>query len=333
MKKIIFLPVLALFILSCQEPLTHAVQTNDMLELLDLADYENAISNSNSLTEDQLDQWEKGKSFVSYRSVVRKAYTELESIETEEAWLKFKESYSDVFHFENDVVHPKIDVRIYQSIVNREGFYLNSGKLTKVTASYIITTSPGNYSSLRFLDDSQIKKIENDQNFSIFRYANSTNESARTNDACGTNISASYYDNPKGCRNDREVFIEVKSWVESKSSNEGDWRQPRVQILIYGTIRNGWCSWSRYNTQLDRRNCSFTLMAWSKNQNGSYTPTSYYRTPPNSSSDGDQSELTWDYPIGDNVLNQLITPSAFTSFYGEGKSRGVGENWAVINCQ
>ena len=73
-------------------------------------------------------------------------------------------------------------------------------------------------------------------------------------------------------------------------------------------------------------------MAWTL-QNGVGIPTLITKAPFGASTSIDQVSLTSDQPIEDPLLNQLITAFPFTSLHAEGSSRGVGYNFAIIDCQ
>nr|HPH45577.1 hypothetical protein [Chryseolinea sp.] len=143
---------------------------------------------------------------------------------------------------------------------------------------------------------------------------------------------AEYFDNNRKCSDDRRVYISAKSYIKFSTNFEGDWRQPRVEIKVWGTIRNSWCNWGTYQTQLQYRNVSFSIMAWIR-QDGISSPLLYTRSLSDYAPIGDRYDLPWDQPIGNPVLNQVITASAFTTLHAEGSSRGVSGNWAILDCQ
>jgi hypothetical protein len=319
---------------SCQGPETSIAPASEgnLLRLKTESEMDDALKIIPNSNDEELAKWEVSKGFTSYRTVMAKAYAELDELKDEKDFPAFKEKYNDIFNFDNEIIEPKIDIRLYQSLVNREGFYWSNGFLNRIVGDHIITGPESKYEIMRRADANTITTLSSDESLKIYRFTNSIDNTARVNAACAVEMSASYYDNPSGCRNDREAYIYAKSYIVKTSGTEGDWRQPRVQITVYGRTRNGWCNWYGYSTYLWRRNTTFTLNAWSVDQFGTSHVTSYYRTPPDAEG-GDWSELTWDSAIGDRVLNQIITAYPFTSFHGEGKTRGTGEYWAILDCQ
>ncbi len=72
-------------------------------------------------------------------------------------------------------------------------------------------------------------------------------------------------------------------------------------------------------------------MAWEAS-NGTATPKRFDIVVPDYTTLTDTYSIPWDYAIGSNVLNQLISVQPFISVYGEATHRGVNGNWAVMNC-
>ena len=286
-----------------------------------------------SMSDPELDDWEKSQGFVSYRTVFNEANEEWQKVESEGDKQLFLKKYGDILTIENNELVPNISIRLYQAIVNREGIYETCGFLNKVAGDLIVTVAEDEYYKLFGVSTSG-KGVAVGNGVRSFKFIGETSDLAgRTNAACSTEMTASYFHNESNCRHDREVFISARSYVVLTTNSTGDYRQPRVEIKVWGKIRSGtWCNWSNYSTTLAYRNVSFTITAWQV-QDGVASPTSYSRVLPDYAPVGDRSTLPWDQPIGDRVHNQIITPYAFTSFHGEGSSRGVEWNWAILDCQ
>jgi hypothetical protein len=339
MKKILTTLLIVSIFISCNEQVLDNQIYQPLESSMIFTSHENfeIITNKVSKMSDQeLDSWEQENHFVSYRSIINQANIEFNLISTEEEQKVFLKKYNDILTIKDSTLTSRINIHLYQSIVNREGIYETNGYLNKVVGEYILTVRKENYQKIHSINSdnfNQKNEILKKQGISIFKFTGSNiNTNARTNATCSTYMEAEYYDNPSGCRNDRRVYISAKSYVTFSAQSDGDWRQPRVELKVWGTIRNGWCNWSDYGTQLEYRSVSFSLMGWIF-QNGSATPTSYSINLVDYSTTYDRTSLPWDQPIGDRVLNQAIYPAAFSSLHAEGSSRGVGYNWAIIDCQ
>jgi len=290
------------------------------------------------MTDQELDNWEKDNSFTSYRTVLEQANEEWKSIVSYEDKTKFLKKYEDILSLQDSTITPFISIFLYQSIVNREGIYETNGFLNRVIGEYIVTMEKKDSQKLRSLkaidiDWNEGRVLDEKNGMRIFKFIGfDSNTNARTNSTCTTYMQAEYYYNPSGCRNDRKAYISAKSYLTLSTKSDGDWRQPRVEILVWGKIRNGWCNWDSYLTLLEYRSVSFEIMAWS-NQNGVSIPTLFSRILPDYAPTYEKSTLPWDQAIGDPLLNQLINPSAFNRLHAEGKSRGVDYNWAIIDCR
>lgn len=289
------------------------------------------------MSEQELDIWENENSFISYRSVLNEAYQQLDSIDTEDEKATFIDKYGDVLSLQGDQWVPRIEIPLYQSIVNRKGIYETNGYLNKVVGDYIITAKNSDYEKLLSvvsLPDSVNKIYFESEGIKIFRFTGMDSpQQTRSVNPCYQDMTASYFYNRSNCKDDREVYINAKSYISLYSQNEGDYRQPRVKITVWGEERRGtWCNWRKYYTTLAYRNVRFTISAW-KIENGVPRVKTYDKFLPDYSPSNDRYNLTWDQPIGDKVLNQAIAANPFIYFHGEASSRGTNNNWAVLECQ
>jgi len=337
MKNISIKIFLFALLVSCNEN----IEDQDMAESRNIMRFQ-SISHINSvtskittMTDQQLDAWEKENSFLSYRSVLNLAKEEWTKISTLEEQFEFLMRYEDILSIRDSTLIPSITIPTYQSIVNREGIYETNGYLNKVVGDFIVSVPKNDYYKLK-----TIRSIENAHSdlrkkneLKIVRFTNSSeNNEARINGICSSEMKAEYYYNMSGCRDDRKVFLVAKSYLVFSNTYEGDWRQPRVLIEVTASYRNGWCNWwGQTDVPLSYRNVAFTIMAW-VTQNGIGVPYLHDVVLENVS-ETPRYRLLWDKSIGNSVLNQLITASPFTSFHGEASSRGVNNNWAIIDCQ
>ncbi len=292
-----------------------------------------------SMTQKELDTWEKENSFVSFRTVLKQAYVEMETLTTEEEYSSFLKKYDDVLSLQDSTLTPRIDIEHLQAFVNRDGLYETSGYLHKVVGDYIITVKSNHFSELK-----NIKSVNSNSRLSdkiaIFKFTESERElntNARTNSVCSVSLTDSFWLNESGCKNDREAFVRARSYQEISANTGGTYYYPRISFRVWGRYRNWLCTWKEYDTQYEYRNASYSIWAWeriSMNSSASISQPKFYpvESIPDESIDDGSYGLTWDRPIGDWRFNENLATSPFTSVYIQGKSRGIGDNWITVSC-
>jgi hypothetical protein len=339
MKKLPSLLVanLIFFGFSCQEQLDPRVSArlNSHLPYLsfDSDDKFEAVTNMvAAMTDEELDVWEQEQGFLSYRSVFRQAMQEWQNVESPADLSKFLAKYDDIVTVVDSVLRPHIDIRLYQGIVNREGVYETNGFLHKIVGDEIMTVAKADAEKLNSISHNA-ELTPKESGVRAYRYrSRPVEKEARVNSTCTTHMTASYFHNESNCRHDRRVYMSARSYVVLSTNTTGDYRQPRVEIKVWGTLRTGtWCNWKQYSTTLAYRNVSFSIMAWA-DQGGIAIPQSYSRVLPDYAPAEDRWDLPWDQPIGDRVHNQVIYPSPFTNFHGEATSRGAHGVWVILDC-
>ncbi len=291
------------------------------------------------MSELELSNWEVKKDFISYRSVYRKAVQEWDSVSSKEERILFMKEYDDVLFIRDSIIYPRIDVVLYQSLTNRQGIYETEGIVNKIEGDYIISVEKKDVNKLmhsRDLIDGLSAGLEaNVEGIRYFKFLFSNNQSisSRINAACSAEITASYFYNQSNCRDDREVYISARSFFTLTTSVFGDKRQPRVEFKVWGKLRTGtFCRWKDYETTLAYQNITFSIMAWEV-LNLIPLPKLYSYSLPDYAPTNDRLDLTWNQPIGSQVINLSIVAQPFLSLHAEGSSRGVDNNWAVLDCQ
>lgn len=302
----------------------------------------NEITNKiSSMTDEDIIAWESRKGFESYRSVYSKAISEWDLISSDEGAAKFAIKYKDILTIQDSTLVPSIEINVVQSIVNRQGVYETQGFINRIEGEYVLSVHKKNITKLqdpkKIVEEIREGRVSGDDGVRFSKYIsegdgrNIPNKKSKA--ACTTNMVASYFYNQSNCRNDREVFISARSYIDLYTNFEGDWRQPRVEIKVWGKLRTGtFCVWNNYQTTLAYRNVDFSIMAWEV-IGQTVSPKLFQFNPPDYAPTNDRLDLFWNQPIGNRVLNQLISPAAFTTLHAEGTSRGVNGNWAIIDCR
>ncbi|HPH45578.1 MAG TPA: hypothetical protein PLJ60_11150 [Chryseolinea sp.] len=337
MKKFIFLIIIIPLFISCDEQLANqeASFCQNTMTFKSINHLNSIADKISGMSDFELDNWEKENSFVSYRSVLREAEKEWITITTQKERSDFLKKYEDILTLTDSTLKPLIDIGLYQSIVNREGIYQTNGSLNKLIGDFIVSVKNDEYKKIENLKSIDInEQLPKTAGVKIIKYTGDDfNINSRTKSACSTFVQASYFDNHSQCKDDRRVYVLGKSYILFSTNFEGDWRQPRVDIEVYGTKRSGvFCNWSGYWTVLQYRNVSYSIMAWSV-QNGIATPTLISKSIPDNFNENEYTVLKNDIAVGSSVLNQSISASAFITLHAEGTSRGVSGNWAVVDCR
>lgn len=309
-----------------------------ILSFKSLEDFKDFNNKFNTMTDIELDAWEKANNYVSYRTILKQAYEELESASTEEENKKTSEKYSDILILKDDRWVPLIEVPFYQTIANRKGIYGTDEYLNKVVGDHIMTVNKNDFKKLENFNLADIKannKTLKEEGVKKYRYMNSeSTANSRILNTCSTDMVTSYFKNPSGCKNDRKVFLSAKSYISFAAFTTGDFFQPRATITVWGEKRRGtWCDWFGYATSLSWRNVSYTISAYTPQPNGTAIPTVYSKVIPNHTSPNDYSYIRSEINLGAGVFNQHITAFPFTKLHAEGTSRGVGDIWVSLDCQ
>lgn len=342
---LLFVVILLLAVVSCNENFepefidTKIQDESSFINFKSLEDFESFGEKFMTMTDKELDIWENENSFTSYRTLLNEAYLQLDSLESEEERAIFIDKYKDVLTLQNDKWTPLIDIKFYQSIVNRQGFYKTDGFVNRVVGDYILTVRADDYEGLKkvkSVDRIVDSKVLNSQGIRTYRYVgfDSNSEDTRILSPCSTQMITEYFENESGCRNDRRVYLRATSFVAYTVTSEGDFYQPKVAIRVWGERRRGtWCNWDWYRTALSLRNISYTIRGYAAQSNGVFVPRSYSIAVGDSNSPSDYTYWEHNRNIGVKVLNQHITPFPFTKLHAEGTSRGVGDVWVVLDCQ
>ncbi|MFZ5973547.1 MAG: hypothetical protein ACOYXA_18340 [Bacteroidota bacterium] len=272
------------------------------------------------------------------RTVINQAHAELELIKTQKDFSEFLSKYEDVFSFSDSTLTPKIQIEALKSIVNRNGLYEINGHLVKVTENKILSASKDKYESLvsvKNSDPSELSRLGIQVHDMDIQDINLLSD-GRTNEACATTMENSYYYNPSGCKDDRKAYFRARSYRQATPGSGGTYYDYRVEILVWGTRRSGtFCNWSGYNTQLEYRNIAFSIWAYQRlslTTSASTSEPRFFPIPLNDESLNDAGSLVTDFSVGDWLFNEPQPNNPFTSFYGEAKSQGIGNNWIVITC-
>ena len=287
---------------------------NGMLSFDSKEDFFKTISIIPNMTDEELDAWENKLGFISVRKKQNEFYQKLESYNTETVTeddiQNLVNEYSDYFEIvqdENgeDEVSYIIDNPIYASIANSSLMYQTSDTVNKVLKNRILMTNISHISDLN--------KPKNNKNISEFTYTNTYNKSS------SQEKNADYIRNESGCNRDRKVKIKMKTYMYAYNPGYGGVYQYvwDVSVLVRGYRRYGCGAWINYKDPLDYKNVHGVIYVEYDTESFSIPAKSLYGR-----------KL---YGHKSFTRNSGQGYYGFKKAHGEASSRGVGNNWAIIN--
>ncbi len=304
---------------------------NERLTFDSDTDLSKTVQNLLSMNDEELKQWYKKMNFNSLWLIYDKAFDELETLDTYDDVLKFAHKYKDYFKIvfdENgeETIIPTFDDPLYLRLVNNKGEYAQQGIISIIIDDKIVQIKDEDYYIVEGLGRSDILKMaENDQNIKIQTlYAKENAELKAGN--CGSLKSATYTRDEKRCKRDRKVILEIYTYVNYGTITNDCYTVAKV----YGK-RKFACVWGRYKTELRLQDTEFTVKYPIFFE--PYTNTTGYDS------------YSMRFPLAVEETRELVSYTYysdkriirnklpyFSKVYAKATSRGVGNNWAIVNC-
>lgn len=290
---------------------------NEMIDYYSITNEEETFSNNASL---QLDS-----EFKSFKAIYRAAVEEISEAESDEQYNQLLSEYSDILSIIDSTYTPKITNHFYQTICNRDGIYESDGYAHKVIDSdLMIITKVENVNELKeiHLESSLASK-----SFSVVSYTGNEDgvSKGKQKRNCGDYLEKEYFSNKRKCKKDRTINVSIQG-VRIYSSPY--YYLPYISFKVWGEKRTWRCNWKSYRTILDTRNCSFEGLY---TKNGITSNHSF--TFPNVVSENSYGKNLLSNPLGSTMLFFENSDFQFTKVNLEATSRGVGDNWVILNCQ
>jgi hypothetical protein len=339
MKTITIISAVFMFILaSCIDlevnDQSRSEELNDVMIFESHKEYRATISMLGKMTSTELDYFEHEHGFISLRTHLNNAFDALEKIESELEFNAFMERNKDILSFNGDEIVPTIELPTLQAVVNRQGLYITGDFVNRILGNVVLSAHVSEYSRL-----ANVKSINDDLvrsgKASAFSFKGLTNHStAKTQQACSSNMVQSISVTPGSCKNHRQVIARTEYWVDTYTDGTGTYYQPMVTLYVTGKKKNLFCSWVDYETELDYRNVTFSAWAWLRtgmNQYASITEPRFFEFAIADAHTPFQLNLIWEQAIGDWRFNQYTQSQAFETMHFEGKSRGV-DAWVSVIC-
>lgn len=349
--------MLLLSAVSCDEVGQVPEPEPEVLSFESLDQFQRITKGIASMPQEEFENWEKASSFKSYRSVLIDADTEWATIDNEEKEAVFLDKYKDVLSLQDDALVPHIKAVMYQSIINRQGIYRTGDHFHKVLGDFIVSVKKEDYNKLtavRLVDG-----VPDTDGVRVFRYTDTGfgySASGRTKTSCSSSPyykEDEYFYNMDQCKDDRKAFISVLSYVSlftgygdfNGTWRYGDFYQEAGQIRVWGTRRMAiTCNFNSYSNPLQWQNVTYKAFyphilgygadqTWFEMITTPYSPYQVTINVPNFSSGGGLTQWTENQYFGPVIFNTPLWAEPFSYIRAEGKSQGIGNNWAIVLCQ
>lgn len=351
MKSRLLLIVVIAIWMSCSDQHSIAPLPVGVASFESMDDLKTTITEVTEMSGEEFREWESQKGFKSFYTHWREANDEFEGVDSDVELATFLRKYGDIVSFENGELLPKLDDPIYQRIVNRQGFYQTMNVMNRVIGDRIYYTKLDDWSKLTSFNPANAEQ-ENIQSLSYKLPGGSfeVTASGRTASACMGQMVANVEVDVGGCTGDRQSWIRVEgNLISGQIYFELDDGQPyylnsrqmSMYFTVWGRKKNVWCNWKEYETQLEWHGITYTMTAWVNYDyiyyNGTViqtysTPTPFSGTVPDYYGTGNEYQHIAARFLGDATINETWPanpPSAATMW---GKTRGVGVQYAAIQC-
>jgi hypothetical protein len=329
MKKIL-IPLIAIILFSCDTENLNPSSPNSDLLTYEIPEFENTqeISDKVQSLRNNISTGRVESSFVSFEDKYQEALATLETAETEDEFFSALKTYSEYIVLEDSTITPVISNATYRLISSPEGYYLSEGFVHKVIDNDHIV-----YSAPEFLDE--LINIENisevqSENLTVAKYSGSsqTFSNGRHESSCPNMIEGQARKDERGCKKDRRVRARVEvDWLIS-----GNYYTPMaIFTVIAERKRSGMCWWQYYSdTSIEWKN-GLVDIDYRINGGGSIQNVQYGLS--NGSTSGSLYQETRFYTYltglyydgGQQILEM-------NSGHFEASSRGVGNVWAIADC-
>jgi hypothetical protein len=189
----------------------------------------------------------------------------------------------------------------------------------------------GSRASLPMIRELDLQKARRSSGVTVVKYQSPDEYTAvsggRSQVACSSEMSATYYHNNSGCKNDRQVYVRAYTWL----AVNGNSYTPSVISAAKGKIRNWLCNWNWYETLLYTRNCSLAVSVTINDGTLNYPVMTF----PDYNGIVDEPEhIIVNGPVGNAIIWQggAVPSITFRQIHEEASSRGVNGNWAILHC-
>ncbi|HSP81480.1 MAG TPA: hypothetical protein VLQ93_23380, partial [Myxococcaceae bacterium] len=282
------------------------------------------------------DAWEARHGFMSMRRAYSQLTQRLESVRTEEEHARLLQEYRDVIKMTDDGIAPLVELDTYASIANRRGVFYVDGAVHKVTRQWVFSAADGRLDALeQLLATPAVEARTRDSDTldlpqGVRGMRHTVDSRVVAQGVCGSEKSTTY------TNGDRRLLFYIRTYAYTVYDCCSYYQGYAVQWEMRGKKKNLFGSWVSYSTAYEYRNVSTGLdvprVTGSNGSSNTYTfiPVTLWAGYGASDADAEAWYLTV-YP-GDLVRNVTLSAPSFDKVHGEASSRGIGANWAIIDC-
>lgn len=272
-----------------------------------------------NMRESDLDKWEASIGFKSLRTVVNEANYEFGELQNETQFAKWKEKYKDVVELRDSTVTELVGDRLSQVLSNRAGEYKVGTALIKAYNDKVVTILDGDRSKL--LKASRSVESQFEEGIMVEMSTASQSLLTQPNLLCsgGRHLSG------KVEHDKRRAYI-TYTIKANCDVNVSSFCRTWIDVRFYGQKKTLF-GWNKYKTRHHGDNIRFSLT-----DNGVFYPLA--------ASGGFSYESFTDENEGYMAINMgnqtyftdYQTPGSFDAARGRSRTRGTGNNYAVICC-
>ena len=289
---------------------------NGTLHFKDVVTYEKILNELGEMTNSERELWEKELGFYSLESHLESIYKLMDEAQTENEFIRIIDANKDFFKIENETVEEIIPY-IYQRTIDKNGIFYIGSIINKVRENDIIRSKDGKISTLNEVISGNID-VEKNEDVLISKYiVESTDNAPKL--ACGYSEECSYRTSK------RKVYGKV--YVHNRTYFSGRY----IQVVIFSnSYKKSWGKWRLYKTSHSRKDIQYDIQI----PTGLPYPLSYmwyYIDEPNLISTSSDTKTWTRYKSWQVDYSYTSTPYLY-NIGAKFSTRGVGNNWAVINC-
>lgn len=299
-----------------------------------------ALDYLNNLSDDDRRSVEKTYNFISMRTVYDSLFMILDTIAEETRFNDFLLANQHWLGLSADEVTVDYSYESHHSIASGQGVFVIGQTICRITPLGILAWHGGTIDQMLHLV--VCNNFVPDTSAGMYYYLQLLYDNSS---GCGASLNGSFTNS----ENNRRVTIKISTKIGSNPptyceplNNMRIHRHYRVDILVKGFKKNIFGKWINYKNPLEFKDVSFELYVpyqYDYNHNQCRSIWHFITGGQNNQSKkGDVRELIdhWiggeDPGMGSDLSNILPPHPYFLKVKGKAKSRGVGDNWAVINC-
>jgi len=344
--------ILSVLLIACEKETITDSNTND-----DVQDKKTWKINDVSIVNGMMsfEDEKELSSFMSYLSKTEDIGSWLDAFEKETGFKSLRTYYFKQLDYLNEMVNKNEENEEAQETLVFEFVDQNNTywRIDDEDPENLELVQNYDYGKFYLIANENLQYMVNDQKRTIPKDLNSNNhknidyfyendEVSKSNFYCVDKLTEEFVKNKPWCKNDRRVKVRAIVYIPLSfhDFNVNYWLvEAGYEHVVWGQKKIS-CVWVNYKTDLDVKNSSarvkLKMDTWGSQDY--FDPTDIFVTIPDKRQTDTYNIYTREVGLHgkpDNWLGQNIAPKdvegCFTEVALEGSSRGVGDNWAIIN--